>query len=191
MGRCLDLRCAGRAVICAQIHIGQNSVKQVRNGAADRVAVIEDRNAVDCPDPLHLGHQRGMIGRVKRGEAFGDTFRNIEGASGSRFNDVLRGDSQNNRLFGEGGNDNLNGRNGNVEDVIRTIVHEQGHVATVDGIKNPRNAKIVETVEGQLDPLRQKLLELEGLDQATRYELETMQGIGHGFRNIFEFSYTR
>ena len=46
------------------------------------------------------------------GFATGDTFRNVEGVEGSRFNDRLSGDGSGNQLFGGNGADTLDGRGG-------------------------------------------------------------------------------
>lgn len=48
-------------------------------------------------------------GTASDGEGSTDTLRSIEGAYGSRHNDVLRGDARSNELFGEAGNDVLVG----------------------------------------------------------------------------------
>ena len=49
------------------------------------------------------------------GEAKGDRYFGIEGLDGSRFNDVLRGNGGDNRIFANDGNDRLEGRGGDDE----------------------------------------------------------------------------
>lgn len=46
------------------------------------------------------------------GDADGDTLIGIEGVIGSRFNDILSGDFENNYLYGEAGNDRIDGWEG-------------------------------------------------------------------------------
>ena len=61
------------------------------------------------------GSVRVNLGNPERntGEARGDTFDNIYGLSGSRFNDYLYGDKRDNLLEGGAGNDTLVGNAGN------------------------------------------------------------------------------
>jgi Ca2+-binding RTX toxin-like protein len=48
-----------------------------------------------------------------QGDAWGDTFQDMENVSGSRFNDMIVGNKATNSLFGDKGNDSLNGKGGN------------------------------------------------------------------------------
>jgi Ca2+-binding RTX toxin-like protein len=50
------------------------------------------------------------------GYAHGDTYKNIENVQGSKFNDVIRGDNQNNILYGMEGDDTIYGEEG--DDII-------------------------------------------------------------------------
>ena len=51
-------------------------------------------------------------GTASGGHAQGDTFIGIENLAGSRMDDVLRGDGNNNDLWGDAGNDVIDGRYG-------------------------------------------------------------------------------
>ena len=53
-----------------------------------------------------------LISANNTGEAVGDTYVGIEGLEGSNFNDILRGDNNNNFLIGGAGADVLDGRGG-------------------------------------------------------------------------------
>lgn len=61
------------------------------------------------------------------GEAAGDSFDSIEDLAGSRFNDLLRGDTGANRLFGREGSDVLRGRSGD------DYLNGGAHADTLDG----------------------------------------------------------
>jgi Ca2+-binding RTX toxin-like protein len=74
------------------------------NGANDIAAYGGSASAVSLD--LQAGTYSG-------GDATSDTLSNVEGLSGSEFNDTLSGNASANRLFGQGGNDNLAGRGGN------------------------------------------------------------------------------
>ncbi|KKB96166.1 Bifunctional hemolysin/adenylate cyclase precursor [Candidatus Arcanobacter lacustris] len=56
------------------------------------------------------------------GYAHGDTYVNMENVKGSRFNDVITGDDQNNKLEGAAGDDVIHGGSGN-----DLIIDQQGH----------------------------------------------------------------
>jgi Ca2+-binding RTX toxin-like protein len=76
---------------------------------------MDGGGGVDVAD--YASATRAIGARLDRGIAWGgangDTFRAIEGLSGSRFNDTLIGDDAANRLSGGAGNDQLSGLGGN------------------------------------------------------------------------------
>ena len=53
-------------LIGADVEVGQRALEEERDHRADRVAVVEDRDAVPAADPLDLGGERRVIGRVER-----------------------------------------------------------------------------------------------------------------------------
>jgi serralysin len=59
------------------------------------------------------GVRASLAGGSGSGDAYHDTFKNIESLQGSNFNDELEGDNRGNTLLGEGGNDYLDGDDGN------------------------------------------------------------------------------
>ncbi|GEM_PF-3789221 len=67
-----NFRCAGLTEVCTDIEIRQFAFKQERDMRADRVAIIQDRNAVDCFHAFNLGGQSIVIGLVKAGNTIGN-----------------------------------------------------------------------------------------------------------------------
>lgn len=86
--------------------MGGNDVLDGRGHAANR----EDFAAYNF-DPAAIDGDLAT-GIVRDGFGGTDTLRNIEGLSGSNFNDTLRGDSVRNVLVGGAGNDIMDGRGG-------------------------------------------------------------------------------
>ncbi len=63
--RLLDGRRAGPAHVRADVEVRQLALEQERDMRADRVAVVEDGDAVHGLDPLDLGRKGGVIGRME------------------------------------------------------------------------------------------------------------------------------
>ncbi len=94
------------------------------NGGADNdlLAGGADGDTLDGGDGVDTAYYASSAGAVQvdlaagtgaGGDATGDSLANIENVAGSRFDDVLSGDTGANRLTGNGGADTLNGGAGN------------------------------------------------------------------------------
>lgn len=87
------------------------------------------------------------------GDAFGDTYVEVENITGSQFNDDLRGNEFENILAGLGGTDGFNGRGG-----YDTLIGGQGHdlyfledLAYAGEFAGNQYDKVVEELDGGID----------------------------------------
>jgi hypothetical protein len=64
-----ERRGAARAVGGADVEVGEPALEEVGDARADRMGVVEDRDAVAGAHPVELGGERGVVGRVEGGEA--------------------------------------------------------------------------------------------------------------------------
>jgi Ca2+-binding RTX toxin-like protein len=74
------------------------------------------------------------------GEAAGDTYKNIEGLTGSEHPDALIGDTKNNSILGLGGNDTLGG---NGDTFLINAIKDGGGATKVLGVTPPPTGDLI------------------------------------------------